>query len=563
MTEMNNPNGKKEELSGIEKFQKQLEFIMRASFPFIWIRSYEEERTLKIIHQVILSLEGKSDLLYKWDNTGKIQQYIEDVDEKGGVYPIKQEADPIKLFPAFVGKGFPEKAVLAVMDFQFVINQHVAVPGPQIIRSMKSSAPFLKKDGKMVIFVAPRFFLPEEIEKDVTVIDFPLPDRKEMKKILDFTVDSSKKAKVSEPVPEEMKDRMVDASLGLTSQEGEDAFSLAVIKNSKLNDDDSVKTVLDQKVQILKKEGIIEYVPINITMKDVGGYSLAKEWLTQRKMAFSQEALEFGLLPPKGLLLVGISGCGKSLMAKAAASIWGVGLYRWDMGKTFSKFQGETESNVRKVIKTIEIVAPCVLWIDEIEKGSAGIGSSGNLDSGTTARMGSSYLTWMQEKTAPVFVVATANNVMNLPPEMLRKGRFDEIFFVDLPNEDERFEIFKIHLAKVRARSFVKYKDVISFSDAEVTEMVSASMGYTGAEIEQSVLQSMYVCYGDEKRKMKVSDLVTALTSSPPLSKTMEEDINFLRKWGEERCKSASGKFIPPKNVDSKEGGFVKRKLRV
>jgi len=547
----------KTQLSGLEKFKKNLEHIIRASFACIWVRTQEEDRALKIIYSVLKKLEGNNALLYTWDCQGEIKQFS---DEESTAPQTKTKVEDAALvFPTFAAGSFKEKAALAVMDYNFYIDN------PPVIRSMKNSLSLLKRDGKIIIFIGPRLPLPEEVEKDVSLINFPLPGREDLKVYLDFVVNTARKelgiksVKEDDDKLESTKEKLVDAALGLTSQEAEDAFSLATIKNIKLNGD-SIQTVLDQKVQILKKEGVLEYIKPEENMDSIGGLQNLKDWLVQRKKSFSKEARAFGLPNPKGILLVGISGCGKSLTAKAAAANWEIGIYRLDVGKIFTKMMGESESNARKVIEVAEVVAPCILWIDEIEKGMAGVKSSGELDSGVTARVTGTLLTWMQEKQSPVFVVATANDVSKLPPELLRKGRFDEVFFVDLPNEQERYEIVKIQLAKAAGRAEEKYRELFTLSDDDVKKVVLAStkripdsdnpskyldVAYTGAEIEQAVIQASYCCFEENKRKMTADDIINALKATIPLAETMKEDVLNLQAWGNERARLASAKPSP------------------
>ena len=532
----------------MDKFQKILEHVIRASFACVWIRTQEEERTIKIINKVVKKLEGEAAKLFIWDSNGEIAQYIEDEDKETAIK--KKCEDPIEVFPAFASNSFKEKSAMVVLDFNFFLGDSA-----QLIRSIKNSLNILKRDGKIIIFVGPRLKLPEEIEKDVNVINFPLPGREELKNYLDFVIESAQREAGAGQVPEDTKEKLVDAALGLTSQEAEDAFSLAVVKNIKL-DGDSIKTVLDQKCQILRKEGTLEYINPSEKMEDIGGLDSLKDWLIKRKQAFGKRSREIGLPPPKGILLVGISGCGKSLTAKAAASNWELGIYRLDVGKIFTKLMGESEGNARKVIEVAETVAPCILWIDEIEKGMAGSRSSGELDSGVTARVLSTILTWMQEKTAPVFIVATANDITKLPPELLRKGRFDEIFFVDLPNNEERTEIVNIQLRKWLKQYPVKHQ-------VDVPSIVSASDTYTGAEIEQAILSGLYECAAEGERALTTEDVVKALKSFVPLAKTMNEEIEFLRSWGSTRARHASGKvkssFTQKPRSSLADAGFLRK----
>lgn len=924
-------------MTAMDKFKKDLEYVMRAAFPVLWIRTHEEDRALRVVSEVLKSLEDNA-VLFIWDCRGDIYQYV---GEEEVLNPTKSPVDgPENLFPTFTTGGqYTEKSALVVLDFQFYLEQ-----APPILRSIKNSLPRLRKDGKLVIFLCPRLPLPEEIEKDISVIDFPLPEKEELRKCLDFVVGSAKRKGASFTEEEiiqieNIKDKLSDAGLGLTLHEAEDAFSLAAIRNIRKLNDESIKIVLDQKCQVLRKEGMLEYITPKEKMDDIGGLDVLKSWLVQRKPAFGQDVKDFGLPSPKGILLVGISGCGKSLVAKAAASNWQIGIYRLDVGKVFTKLMGESESNARKVIAVAETVAPCVtgdtrivlgdgrvrtiselylncrpgerviaiddrdnfrscsvpiigvikrppneivkietgvnvikvtkdhkllseegwktagelsiedwlffpsiesfcngpspdvdkiivqgmqnlghnhfrygrggwtdshltikleyvtqefgeilgyldsdgsipdsggggriafkntnsdlidrfnylmeylfdikpkcyweepvklnlvnrikskkpigtsyvdnallvrvlnnlrekilnfefhsllpayirafingdgtvdsdnrrisitqslknrkkqilleemlrrlgiygkftgkqlcitgfmarklvpilknasaplkdkfydidysyhkgchslakrnkikevkngiyarvvnieklpdeevydlscdhihnynsngcishnciLWIDEIEKGMAGVRSSGELDSGVTARVTGTILTWMQEKESPVFVIATANDVTKLPPELLRKGRFDEIFFVDLPNDEERSEIIKIQLRKRNNRSL---------PDEDVKKIVFATKGYTGAEIEQAVIQGLFACYNENKRDLTSQDVMAAIKTFVPLADTMKEEINFLRTWGRERARAASGSGVT--SFLKKDASFLGRKL--
>jgi ATP-dependent 26S proteasome regulatory subunit len=540
-------------MKAIENFKKELEFVMRAAFPVLWIRTHEEDRAIRVVSEVLKSLTTAEEkaTLFIWDCRGEIFQYVGE--DEIVEYPVRTKIDsPELLFPTFAVEPFAEKSVLVVLDFQFYLDQ-----APPILRSIKNALSKFRKDGKLVIFLSPRLPLPDEIEKDVSVIDFPLPEKEELRKCLDYVVGSAKKKGESFSEDElkkieNIKDKLSDAGLGLTLHEAEDAFSLAAIRNIRKLNDESIKIVLDQKCQVLRKEGMLEYITPKEKMEDIGGLDVIKSWLVQRKPAFGQDVRDFGLPSPKGILLVGLSGCGKSLVAKAAASNWQIGIYRLDVGKVFTKLMGESESNARKVIAVAETVAPCILWIDEIEKGMAGVRSSGELDSGVTARVTGTLLTWMQEKESSVFVIATANDVTKLPPELLRKGRFDEIFFVDLPNDEERFEIIKIQLRK-RNNRFLP--------DEDIKKLVAVTKGYTGAEIEQAVIQGLFVCYSENKRDITQQDVAFAIKAFVPLAETMKEEISFLRTWGRERARAASGGGESSFLKRGGDASFLSRKL--
>lgn len=338
----------------------------------------------------------------------------------------------------------------------------------------------------------------------------------------------------------EMRNRMVDAAMGMTSMEADLAFCLAAVKDDL--GDNAPYTVSSEKEQIIKKSGILDYFPKNEDLKDVGGMDVLKDWLFKRQKAYEKKARDFGLQEPKGLLLLGVPGCGKSLTAKSIASFWNMPLLRLDIGKVFQGLVGSSEDNIRKAISTAEAVAPCVLWIDEIEKGLSGVQSSGSTDGGVTSRIFSTILTWMQEKTSPVFVVATANNINLLPPELLRKGRFDEIFFVDLPTAKERENIFSIHLQKKRQTP----------SNFPLETLGKKTEGFNGAEIEECIKEAMFAAYVEnpDELKLMASHLINAISKTVPLSTTMKEQISSLRQWAATRAKNAS---IESSDIEMKE----------
>jgi len=287
--------------------------------------------------------------------------------------------------------------------------------------------------------------------------------------------------------------------------------------------------VFAEKQQIIRKNGLLEYYATQETFANVGGLSVLKEWLSKRAVAFTAEARDFGLPPPKGILMLGVQGCGKSLCAKAVSSLWQLPLLRFDMGRMFGSLVGSSEENVRRAIAVAESVAPAILWVDEIDKAFAGSQGSGSTDGGTTARVFGTFLTWLSEKTAPVFVVATANDISQLPPELLRKGRLDEIFFVDLPAPEERAAIFRIHLLK-RGRDPAKF---------DLVALAEASRDFSGAEIEEAIISALFDAFY-AKEHLATALVLVALAQTVPLAKTMDEQINRLRSWTEGRARNAS-----------------------
>ena len=319
----------------------------------------------------------------------------------------------------------------------------------------------------------------------------------------------------------------------MTLKEAENVIARTLVTRGKL-DEEAVKVILSEKKQLIRKSGILEYYDHEEGLENLGGLEVLKDWLKKRNTAFSEKAREFGLPSPRGVLLLGVQGCGKSLTAKTVAALWRQPLLRLDMGSIFSSLVGSSEENLRRAIRTAESIAPAILWVDEIEKAFSGTQSSSQSDAGTTSRVFGTFLTWLQEKKKPVFVIATANSITQLPPELLRKGRLDEIFFVDLPSAEERGEIFKIHIGK-KGRNPARY---------ETDALVDASEGFSGSEIEQAVVSALYDAY-DELRDLEPRDLLRALRETVPLSRTMSEQIETMRKWAGVRARRASKGEVP------------------
>jgi SpoVK/Ycf46/Vps4 family AAA+-type ATPase len=316
--------------------------------------------------------------------------------------------------------------------------------------------------------------------------------------------------------------------MGLTINEAENVFAKTLVQTGGLSEKD-VPIILSEKEQIIRKSGMLEYYRASEEFGNVGGMGELKDWLRKRKSAFSADARSFGLPNPKGALLIGVQGCGKSLCAKALASLWKVPLLRLDLGKVFSSLVGSSEENVRQAVQIAESVAPAILWVDEIEKAFSGTQSSSFSDAGTTSRVFGTFITWLQEKTAPVFVIATANNISQLPPELLRKGRFDEIFFVDLPDREDRAEIFRIHITK-------RDRDPNNF---DLQKLAAETDGFSGAEIEEAVTASLFDVF-DNNTDLTTEGLLQSVHATVPLYTTMKEDIEKTREWAKERARPAS-----------------------
>jgi SpoVK/Ycf46/Vps4 family AAA+-type ATPase len=340
------------------------------------------------------------------------------------------------------------------------------------------------------------------------------------------------------------RERLLQAALGLTLGEAENVFAKIVVKNERLSAED-VNEVFAEKQQIIRKSGLLEYYATDENFDHVGGLNVLKDWLSKRAVAFTNEAREFGLPAPRGILMLGVQGCGKSLCAKSVSNLWQLPLLRFDMGRMFGSLVGSSEENVRRAISVAESVAPAILWVDEIDKAFAGSQGSGSADGGTSARVFGTFLTWLSEKTAPVFVVATANDISHLPPELLRKGRLDEIFFVDLPALNERKEIFKIHIAR-RKRDLLKF---------DLDALAKASAEFSGAEIEEAVNSALYDAFY-ARTELATENIQTSLSQTVPLARTMDEQINRLRSWAEGRARNASVPRDPKKENDIRKMEF-------
>jgi ATP-dependent 26S proteasome regulatory subunit len=398
-----------------------------------------------------------------------------------------------------------------------------------VVRRLREVAQSLKNSHKTVFLLSPVQDIPVELEKELTVINVAMPGEAELGLQLDSIIESVQENSQCEvELDAESRERLLQASLGLTLGEAENVFARILIRTRKL-DAQGVKEVLTEKQQIIKKSGLLEYFSPKERFEHIGGLGILKDWLAKRSLAFSPEARAFGLPQPRGILMLGVQGCGKSLCAKAVASLWQLPLLRLDIGRMFGSLVGSSEENIRRAIAVAESVAPAILWVDEIDKAFAGIAGSGTTDGGTGARVLGTFLTWLSEKQLPVFVVATANDISNLPPELLRKGRLDEIFFVDLPQKEERAEIFRIHLQK-------RGRDPETFSTGELAAL---SASFSGAEIEEAINSALYDAFYAQ-RELAQADIEATLQQTVPLAATMDEKIGSLRSWSKGRARNAS-----------------------
>ncbi len=508
----------------------QLSKLFRARFPYIYITTWEEERALSVIKKLAKSekLVRVPREVYVWTQTNGF--LLEGKKIEGTSSPDKA-IDFIR--------DCNKNAVFVMCDFHVYFGVKGRQVDYNVVRRLRDIIGELKtsKFRKNVIFIASELLIPESMQKEVTIVDMPLPTLEEIKSKLDKMVTQNNQIDTS-GLDEEGKEKLCKAALGLTLQEAENAFALSMVNDGKIDGKD-LSIILSEKMQVIKKTGILEFINTDIKISDVGGLENLKNWLNKRNNSWSESAKKYCLPAPKGVLITGVPGCGKSLTAKAMSAAWQLPLLKLDFGKIFSGIVGSSEENMRKAIKTAEAVAPSILWVDEIEKSLSGMGSGSNGDSGTSSRIFGTFLTWMQEKTAPVFVIATANNISGLPAELLRKGRFDEIFFVDLPTHRERKEIFKLHLSK-------RLKDKEVSSKLEVNEellekLADMTEGFVGAEIEQVVITALYEAFFN-KRPLEFGDLEATIKNVVPLSVTQKEQILGLRQWANVRAVAATRK---------------------
>ena len=498
------------------KSEKELEYLLKARYPLVYVVSPEEERVSRVL--VRLANARKKKVVF-WSST-------QGFDEQGGA-DIK---DPLQALNYI--HDAKDDGVYVLKDF------HDYIGVPDIKRRLRDLAREFRSSLKACLILSPVQKIPPEMEKELAVVEFDLPSLEEirttMKGVLAGLPAGSRAAEWAGEFQQDagLMRKVAESALGLTQVEIENALakSLVVLGQRKSYDIDLlIELIQSEKEQIIRKSGTLEFLHPESSFSGVGGLGPMKDWLRKRAKAFTPEARAFGLPEPRGILMLGIPGCGKSLMAKSVASLWKLPLIRLDVGKVFGSLVGSSEEGMRRAIRTAESVAPCIMWLDELEKGLAGTQSSGQSDAGTTARVFGTFITWLQEKKSAVFVIGTANNVRMLPPELLRKGRFDEIFFVDLPNRAERREIVEIHL-KLRGR------DPAAF---DVDALVEASEGFSGSELEQVVISALYDAF-DKDEEVTDEYLLHAISETVPLSRTMQEEIASMRDWAKNRARLAS-----------------------
>lgn len=478
----------------------ELELTLRARYPLVALETPEEARALAALHHVASSL-GKA--LVPWSFASGL----------GGDPALK---DPLAALEAI--RRSPDRAIYALCDMGAFFGN------AGVVRLLRETAAESTRTSKSLVLVGPSLKLPPELLAETTLVAFPAPDAEAIAAMVD---QAARMAPGASAVDGIAKSRLVTAALGLTAPELANALSKALVLHRTL-DGRAADVVAAEKRQIVRKQGLLEFVEAEAELAGVGGLGALKGWLAKRRLAFEPAAREFGLPEPRGLLLVGAPGCGKSLMAKAVAKAWQLPLLRLDLGKVLAGVVGQSEANLRSALSLAEAISPCVLWVDELEKAIAGAARGGASDGGVSGRLLGAFLTWLEEKRSPVFLVATANDPQALPAELVRKGRFDETFFVDLPDLKAREAIWRIHLERRRRLP----------EQFDLEGLAALTAGFSGAEIEQALIDGLYAAF-DEGRALEQADLEVAVATARPWSRGAEAALEGLRAWAAKSARPA------------------------
>jgi SpoVK/Ycf46/Vps4 family AAA+-type ATPase len=495
---------------------EELNILMQAQYPLVYLVTCEEERAERTLAQLAQGKPPRK--LFFWTLTRGVVPY--DLDgEKGSATASHNTTSPEAAL-AWVTRQDSKEAAIYVFKDLHPFKDHA-----NVTRWLRDAIASCRGTQRTLVLMSPILEIPIEVEKEAVVLDFPLPSVHELAEVLDRQVGINRARKM-EP---ETREKLLQAALGLTQDEAEKVYRKAQVTTGRLTEEE-VEIVLSEKKQLIRRNRILEYLEQDEGMAAVGGLEELKRWLRQRSNAFSQRARDYGLPQPKGMMILGVPGCGKSLIAKTTARLWSLPLIRLDVGRVYDgSTVGRSEANLRNALKAAEAIAPVILFIDELDKAFAGTAGSADSDGGTSSRIFGTFLTWMQEKKSPVFVMATANRVDRLPGEFLRKGRFDELFFVDLPTVEERQQIFEIHLSKRRS-------DTTRFNTSELARIAD---GFSGAEIEQAIVAAMYEAFAQD-REFNQFDAIAAIKATTPLSRTMEEQVTALREWARLRARPAA-----------------------
>jgi SpoVK/Ycf46/Vps4 family AAA+-type ATPase len=514
---------------------ERLKILIDSSTPIVVIETVEEMRAVRAIRAACAALNLA---VFEWSIASGLSRCGNDGREviPGGFSPsyatgqdtdtnaqaIYNSREPAQALGNM--EGMTVEAAFILKDF------HRHMDDPVVVRRLRDVGQKFSANRRTLIITAPSIDVPPELSSLVEYVELPLPDKERLRQIIDETTVRLGKTRTLKKTLDALGMNALAESLrGLTEEEAERALSQAIVMRYGLTPE-IVTDILQAKKELLRHSGMLDFVDVSQNMLDVGGLENLKRWLVQRRGAWEADASDFGLEPAKGVIILGVQGCGKSLCAQAIAGEWALPLVKFDSAAIFDKYIGETEKRIQKVFKVAEGLAPCVLWIDELEKVFAGSGpDSASVDAGVSSRILAAFLSWMQDRKAPVFVAATCNNVTVLPPELIRKGRFDELFFVDLPNQAERKQILAIQL-KFRKRNPDEF---------DLDRTASAARGFSGAEIGAAVQTALYAAFAS-KQSLTTQDLLNAFAQTVPLSTTRAEEIQELRAWAQTRAVPAS-----------------------
>ena len=476
-----------------------------AGFPIIYMNTFEEDKVDSIVFEISAAKE-----VYEWNET---YGYI-DFETKT---PMMEDCALETMLDQLKSVDLLDRKIIILKDTTAYLDD------PKIVSKIKGIARMINQGADAtVIIISTTLVIPKELEKFITILEMDYLNTDEIKKIIRKFISENGLQAVAESLVEEL----AVAFKGLTEFEINNLLALSYADDGELTRKD-LRLIFDQKQQMIKKAGILEMIPLKETIKDIGGLENLKDWFVRKAKVYKNmnKAKSYGVDMPKGVLIAGVPGCGKSLNAKAAANLFEIPLLRLDMGRLMGKYVGESEGNLRNAIALAEAISPCVLWIDELEKAFAGIGGGGG-GAEVTTRLFGNFLTWMQEKESPTFVVATANDITKLPPELLRKGRFDEIFYVGLPKDEEREKIFQIHINKRRPQDL---------KNIQISDLVKNSKGFSGADIEGVVKDAIESAFADDKNSIHTQDILDAINNTHSLSEIMKDALDKMAKEYETR----------------------------
>jgi AAA+ superfamily predicted ATPase len=494
-------------MDDFEQFQQ----LIKSGYPCISIVTHEECYALEIVRKAAKKLSRD---VWMWSASEGVRDGLALLEDTLSIADTEKPEAGLENLTAS-----KEGTICVTLDLaEYLVK---AGKTQRLVRDMIER---FEKTNRTLVMIDYNEKLPEVIKSYARPFEISFPDEKELEQIIRKTLKSiHKKTPIEIGITRSGLNVIIRNLRGLTRRQAEQVIVDAITKDSRFEDND-INIIMASKRRMIQRAGLLEYIKTPLTLDEIGGMKNLKNWLKIRKNAFGNDAKNFGLRAPKGVLMLGVQGAGKSLCAKAIATAWHQPLLKMDPGALYASYIGESERNLREALRQTEMMSPVVLWIDEIEKAFASAASR-SADGGLSQRMFGTLLTWLQERTAPVFVVATANDIEALPPELLRKGRFDEIFFVDLPSHEVRKEILAIHLKKCLHQP----------SNFDLDELADASDGYSGSEIEQAILSALHDAY-DKKNNLTTKSILDALKLSPPLSVTMAEKVLDLQQWAKGRC---------------------------